>query len=137
MTLENENAPEGASMIQRAVAKNLSLWMAERADLGTQLKVSAASTVAQTTIGRILRGEVGVTMETVYLLATTFGRDPSELLRMNEPASLEYDRAGYSRLPRYEKVRVEAFVKHVIAEHESGKGLRFETTEAYIASLAD
>lgn len=91
--------------------------------LDTQVKLAKASGLGQTTIGRILNCKVAATIDALQQIAAAFGREAGELLMSPEMARVNYDVARYSKLPVYERVRVDAFVAEVIKEHaESGKG---------------
>ena len=48
--------------------------------LNSQPKVGAASRVAQTSIGRILRGEQSPTLDVVHKIAHAFGLEPWQML---------------------------------------------------------
>lgn len=48
--------------------------------LDTQAKLGRASGIAQSTVGRILRGEVAATLDNVQAIAHAFGRPTTDLL---------------------------------------------------------
>lgn len=104
--------------IRKHVAENLKNWMRATPHLDTQVKVSAASGVAQTTVSRILLGTTPATADILDAIAKAFRRDPGDLLTDNSDMKVQYDRTKFSRLPDYEKVRIEAFIKHVLTEYE-------------------
>jgi transcriptional regulator with XRE-family HTH domain len=104
--------------IRKHVAENLKNWMRATPHLDTQVKVSEASGVAQTTVSRILLGSTPATADILDAIAKAFRRDPGDLLTDNSDMKVQYDRTKFSRLPDYEKVRIEAFIKHVLTEYE-------------------
>ncbi|MFM0432362.1 helix-turn-helix transcriptional regulator [Paraburkholderia aspalathi] len=104
--------------IRKHVAANLKRWMASDPNLDTQVKVATASKVAQTTVSRILKGETPATADILDAIAKAFRRDPGDLLTNNADMKVQYDVAKFARLPDYERVRIEAYIKHVLAEHE-------------------
>ncbi len=92
--------------------------MRERIDLDTQMKVSDKSGVGQTTIGRILNCKVSATVDILHAIAKAFGRQPGELLMSDSDNRVKYDMARYAKLPDYEKVRIEAFINHVLSDYD-------------------
>lgn len=104
--------------IRKHVAENLKNWMRVTPHLDTQVKVSEASGVAQTTVSRILKGTTPATADILDAIAKAFRRDPGDLLTDNSDMKVQYDRTKFSHLPDYEKVRIEAFIKHVLKEYE-------------------
>lgn len=60
---------------RKLLARNLADFMQKSPDLKTQGALHRKSTVAQATIGRILRCEVDATVDTVDKLARAFGLD--------------------------------------------------------------
>lgn len=104
--------------IRKHVAENLKNWMRATPHLDTQVKVSAASGVAQTTVSRILLGSTPATADILDAIAKAFRRDPGDLLTNNSDVKVQYDPAKFAQLPDYEKVRIEAFIKHVLKEYD-------------------
>ncbi|MFM0226155.1 helix-turn-helix domain-containing protein [Paraburkholderia dipogonis] len=104
--------------IRKHVAANLKNWMRADPNLDTQVKVSKASGVAQTTVSRILLGTTPATADILDAIAKAFRRDPGDLLTNNSDVKVQYDLTKFARLPDYEKVRIEAFIKHVLTEYE-------------------
>jgi transcriptional regulator with XRE-family HTH domain len=104
--------------IRKHVAANLKNWMRADPNLDTQVKVSKASGVAQTTVSRILLGTTPATADILDAIAKAFRRDPGDLLTNNSDVKVQYDVTKFARLPDYEKVRIEAYIRHVLAEHE-------------------
>lgn len=62
------------------VAQNIARMMAQRADLNSQPKLASATGLGQSTIGRVLRGEVAATLDSIEAIAKAFGISPAELL---------------------------------------------------------
>jgi transcriptional regulator with XRE-family HTH domain len=104
--------------IRKHVAANLKSWMRANPNLDTQVKVSTASGVAQATVSRILLGTTPATADILDAIAKAFRRDPGDLLTSNADAKVQYDPARFASLPDYEKVRIQAFIKHVLSEYE-------------------
>lgn len=109
-----ESSPKSVHEIQRILAKNLKEWMHKTPWLETQMKLHEASGLSQTTIGRILSCQLAPTIVRVERVAACFGRTAGELLQSDSGAVINYDAKRYSKLPDYEKARIEAFIKHVL-----------------------
>lgn len=105
----------------KVFAANLVRLMAVRPDLDTQVKVAQASGVAQTTVGRILRGTVSPTLDNVETIAAAFGKTVGEMIdsTFSSAAEIAYDRVRYAKLPREEKSRVESYIEHILREYEA------------------
>jgi hypothetical protein len=108
--------------IRKVVAENLKAWMRADPNLDTQVKVSAASKVGQTTVSRILLGTTAATADVLDAIAKAFRRDAGDLFADNRAAKVQYDSGKFARLPDYEKARIEAFIKHVLTEAEQSSG---------------
>ncbi|NDI85119.1 helix-turn-helix domain-containing protein [Undibacterium crateris] len=108
------------SDLRGTVARRLDEWMRDNIALDTQAKLAMASGVGQTTIGRILNKQTSPTLDVLESIASTFGRDVSDLIARSSADFINYDKSKYARLPDYEKIRVEGFIKHVISEHNRG-----------------
>lgn len=104
--------------IRKHVAANLRRWMQANPNLDTQVKVSEASGVAQTTVSRILLGTTPATADILDAIAKAFRKDPGDLLTNNADIKVQYDLTKFAQLPPYEKARIEAFIKHVLTEYE-------------------
>lgn len=116
------------SAIRRAVALRLKGWMAERVDLDTQMKVSKAAGVSQTTVSRILLSRTGVTIDNLTLIARAFGREPWELILPDGSAGVIHalqSNRNILALPQDAQARIAAFIdftaqqaaKPVLNEH--------------------
>jgi transcriptional regulator with XRE-family HTH domain len=70
-----------------SLAANLRRLMAESSHLGTQRAVAVRCGVAQTTIARVLAGEVAATLDTLHRLAVIFKVSPAVLIATDEQES--------------------------------------------------
>lgn len=77
-------APQNA---RARIASRIRVWMSDRPDLDTQVKVAAAAGVSQTTMSRVLNAQTGVTIDNLESIAAAFGRDAWQLVA---PDSLAY-----------------------------------------------
>jgi transcriptional regulator with XRE-family HTH domain len=87
--------------LRQVLAKRLRELMEKTPGLDTQVKVSLAAGVAQTTISRILKCQVAATLDNVEAIADAYGISTSDLLTLlpaNSPALSEADRRTIQRL---------------------------------------
>lgn len=99
------------------VSSRLAEWMKNNPNLETQKKLAENSGVGQTTIGRILSGSVSPTLDSLEKICRSFNKDVTDLVALPDTGSIDYDKKAYAKLPDYEKVRVEGFIKHAIATY--------------------
>ena len=104
--------------LRRVLAKRLRDLMDKRPDLETQEKVAKRSNVAQTTVGRILRGSVAATLDNVEAIAGAFGVPAASLLseERTNPV-LQYDVGKLEGLPEADKGRIAAFIAFTLEQH--------------------
>jgi len=89
------------------LAQNLTALMAGKIDKESQSALKRRSGVAQSTIGRILKGQVNYRIETVAALAKAFNLEPWQLLVPNlDPGNLPILRAASAQEKAlYERLR--------------------------------
>lgn len=101
--------------LKEVLAQRLRALMAATPSLDTQVKLAQRSGVAQSTIGRILRAEVGATLDVIESVAQAFGLDGADLLTVTAqheklPADLM---AG---LPSEDMDKIAAFIKFTVSQ---------------------
>lgn len=103
--------------LRTVLARRLRELMDETPALDTQMKIAARSGIAQSTVGRILRGDVAVTLDNVEALAVSFGRDPADLLICDKTKARTALQAVLSGLPAADIEKVSAYARFVKAQH--------------------
>lgn len=101
------------SVIRGVIARRLKEWMEARVDLDTQMKVSVAAGVSQTTVSRILLARTGVTIDNLEAVAAAFGREPWELILPPGTAGVVHalqSNRNILKLPQDAQERIAAFV---------------------------
>ncbi|WP_158512154.1 helix-turn-helix domain-containing protein [Paraburkholderia caribensis] len=89
--------------------------------LDTQVKVAARAGIAQSTVGRLLRGEVYAQLSQVEALAEAFRVNVASLLSEHEndaPASSSVSNEGYASLTDEERQQVSDFIAFLAARHQ-------------------
>lgn len=129
------SSDQNMSRLQAVLASNLQRHMDAKPHVGTQQKLAARAGVSQSTVGRLLRGEVSPLLGHVESLAEALGTTVMDLL--SEPGaadSIQYDRAAYAALPEQEKKKIETFIEFVIA---TNRGMNFTEVTAPPAHQAE
>ncbi|EFD5358708.1 TPA: helix-turn-helix domain-containing protein [Escherichia coli] len=99
-------------------AHNLRAWMSENRELSSQQRLAEASGISQSSINRMLRNEVSITIANLDAIAAAFGRRGYELLiPPDDPGVIKYDRSRYALLPKSEKDKVESFIDFVMMQN--------------------
>jgi transcriptional regulator with XRE-family HTH domain len=109
---------------KQILAANMRRLMNASASLDTQVKLAARAGVAQSTVGRLLRGEVYAQLAQVEAIAGAFGITVGDLLTDPSLASeLEptYDKAAFTKLPAAERAQISAFIAFVIQRQTDPK----------------
>jgi transcriptional regulator with XRE-family HTH domain len=100
--------------VGKALAERLKELMQVRPDLDTQEKLSKATALSQTTIGRILKNKVSPSLEHVGLLADAFGLTIGQLVVQDTDhlPILNYDRVKFAKVPPELKRKIESYVEY-------------------------
>lgn len=116
MATEKSTQP---TKLQSLLAKNVREQMDLRPSLNTQVKLSSKAGVTQSTVGRILRGEVSPLLSNVEAVAEALGVSVTSLLtESGNRDEIQYDRAAYARLPESEKEKIQSYIAFVIATNQ-------------------
>jgi transcriptional regulator with XRE-family HTH domain len=104
--------------LRQVVAATLAAWMRAKPALDTQMKVAKAAGLAQSSIGRVLRGQTGITLDNLEAIASAFERDPADLLMgriepIEDPALPDY----INNLPAPERNKITAFIQFTLQQY--------------------
>ncbi|MEH2922389.1 transcriptional regulator [Samsonia erythrinae] len=103
-------------------AKNLRAWMNHNPPMRNQARISRASGVAASTVGRFLDAETSISINNLYAIASAFGRRGYELLiSPDDPEIINYDKRGYAKLSKEDKAAVEQFIEFMINKNEANQ----------------
>jgi len=109
---------------KQILAANMRRLMDASVSLDTQVKLAARAGIAQSTVGRLLRGEVYAQLAQVEAIADAFHITVGELLTDHSLASgseATYDKAAFAKLPAAEKAQISAFIDFVIQRQDDSK----------------
>jgi transcriptional regulator with XRE-family HTH domain len=121
---------------KKILSDNLRRLMDKSAALDTQVKVAQRAGIAQSTVGRLLRGEVYAQLSQVEALAEAFKVDVAALLSSSEAAraATPGQADAYAQLTEDEKKQVGDFIAFLAARHSTGESTELpaidETTES-------
>lgn len=107
------------SATRRIVAERLRGLMDRSTNCRTQLELSRVAGVAQSTITRVLKGQVSITVDTACSLAQAFEITPAQLVSISEA---EFEMAGVlSQLPEQGLLSALIYCRFVLAHLSSAK----------------
>ncbi len=86
--------------IDLIIAKNVDALMTKFSELGSQVLLSRKTGVATSTVGRIRRGEVSPTAESIDAIARAFGVEPGDLFDENLIFRLNLPTSSIGRIDR-------------------------------------
>ncbi|MEX3915992.1 helix-turn-helix domain-containing protein [Paraburkholderia sp. BR10872] len=121
LSISGTLAPMSRQNTKAILAKNLRRLMDHSEILDTQIKVAQRAGIAQSTVGRLLRGEVYAQLSQVEALAEAFKVDVAALLDENvdhaRGITPEWEQT-YTHLSEEEKKQVSDFVAFLAARHQ-------------------
>lgn len=86
--------------IDLIIAKNVDALMTKFPELGSQVLLSKKTGVATSTVGRIRRGEVSPTAESIEAIARAFGIEPGDLFDQDLLLRLTISSQALARIDR-------------------------------------
>lgn len=112
------------------LARRLARLMDSTPALDTQVKLATASGLAQSTIGRILRADVAVSIDNLEAIADAFGLEVRDLLHEKQ---IESEDVGgtptYDSLPDQERAKINSFIAWTVAEYAKAHDGRLSFVE--------
>lgn len=119
--------------LRRILADNLAAIMESRPGLDTQAALAARSGINQTTIGRVLRTEVSITLDSLEAIADALGVSASVLVQNVKDCGAPsiYLDSRLASLSQSEAAQISAFIEFTINKKEQeARGLSFKETKA-------
>jgi len=116
--------PTAPTTLTHLFRENLRKLMHADRQLNSQPRLAAASKVAQTSVGRILRGQQSPTLDMVHKIAAAFGLEPWQLLVPelepdNPPITKQIDERQQELLKRF-RVAAQELARYEV-DHGSSK----------------
>lgn len=94
--------------------------MSRNAAVDTQTKLANRAGISQSSVARVLAGNVDTQISIVAALAEAIGTTPSRLLDdQDAEPELQLDRERFARLPAAERAKIQSYIDFVMAQPES------------------
>ncbi|MGU7780436.1 helix-turn-helix domain-containing protein [Burkholderia sp. PU8-34] len=106
--------------LRKILARNVRRHMETHEQVRTQVKLAKAAGLAQSSIARVLKGEIDTQLYVIEALADAIGVTASALLTDSESEQevLRFDRTRVATLPAIEKAKIESFIEFVISQSD-------------------
>ena len=106
--------------LREVLAENVRAHMSRNAAVDTQTKLANRAGVSQSSVARVLAGNVDTQISIVAALATALGVTPGRLLDdLEAEPELQLDRERFARLPAAERAKIQSYIDFVMAQPES------------------
>ncbi|MDE1007537.1 MAG: helix-turn-helix domain-containing protein [Paraburkholderia fungorum] len=106
--------------LREILADNIRAQMSRNAAVDTQTKLANRAGISQSSVARVLAGNVDTQISIVAALAEAIGTTPSRLLDdQDAEPELQLDRERFARLPAAERAKIQSYIDFVMAQPES------------------
>ncbi|KAG8154215.1 XRE family transcriptional regulator [Burkholderia catarinensis] len=119
--LSRQYAAMNKMPLRKILARNIRRHMAANEDIRTQVQLAKAAGVAQSSVARVLKGEVDTQLFVIEALADAIGVPPGSLLMDDEVEQelLRFNRSLVAALPAPEKAKIESYIEFVLSQSEA------------------
>jgi len=109
--------------IREVLAANIRRHMRTVPAVDTQVKLAKRAGISQSSVARVLAGNVDTQVSIVESLAIAIGVTAAELLEDEADAqtSLHYDRARFAALPVTEQAKIKSYIDFVLSQAGDAK----------------
>jgi transcriptional regulator with XRE-family HTH domain len=109
--------------IREVLAANIRRYMRSVPAVDTQVKLAKRAGISQSSVARVLAGNVDTQVSIVESLASAIGVSAAELLEdaTDAKASLHYDRARFASLPAVEQAKITSYIDFVLSQASDTK----------------
>lgn len=106
--------------LREVLADNVRAHMSRNAAVDTQTKLANRAGISQSSVARVLAGNVDTQISIVAALAAAIGITPGRLLDDQDAApELQLDRERFAKLPAAERAKIQSYIDFVMAQPES------------------
>ncbi|EMN1928321.1 helix-turn-helix transcriptional regulator [Burkholderia ambifaria] len=107
--------------LRKILARNIRRHMAANDDIRTQVQLAKAAGVAQSSVARVLKGDVDTQLFVIEAIAAAIGVPPGSLLMDDdvEQELLRFNRSLVAALPPSEKAKIESYIEFVLSQTEA------------------
>jgi len=109
--------------IREVLAANIRRYMRTVPAVETQVKLARRAGISQSSVARVLAGNVDTQVSIVESLADAIGVSAAELLEdeADTKATLQYDRARFAALPATEQAKITSYIDFVLSQASDTK----------------
>ncbi|KAB0686534.1 helix-turn-helix domain-containing protein [Burkholderia territorii] len=109
--------------LRKILARNIRRHMEANEHIRTQVQLAKAAGVAQSSIARVLKGEVDTQLFVIEAIADAIGVPPGSLLVHDEAEQgiLRFNRSLVAALPSSERAKIESYIEFVLSQSEAVK----------------
>ncbi|WP_322789515.1 helix-turn-helix domain-containing protein [Paraburkholderia sediminicola] len=106
--------------LREVLADNVRAHMSRNAAVDTQTKLANRAGISQSSVARVLAGNVDTQISIVAALADAIGVTPGRLLDREEAEpELQLDRERFAKLPAAERAKIQSYIDFVMAQPPS------------------
>lgn len=103
--------------IREVLAENVRAHMSRNPAVDTQTKLASRAGISQSSVARVLAGNVDTQIGIVAALATAIGVEPGRLLDDPDASPvLQIDRERFANLPATERAKIQSYIDFVMAQ---------------------
>ncbi|MDP9587186.1 helix-turn-helix domain-containing protein [Burkholderia ambifaria] len=119
--LSRQYAAMNKMPLRKILARNIRRHMAANEDIRTQVQLAKAAGVAQSSVARVLKGDVDTQLFVIEAIAAAIGVPPGSLLMDDdvEQELLRFNRSLVAALPPSEKAKIESYIEFVLSQTEA------------------
>ncbi|WP_232456423.1 helix-turn-helix domain-containing protein [Burkholderia ubonensis] len=116
--LFRQHADMNKTPLRKVLARNVRRYMEMSEHIRTQVQLAKAAGVAQSSVARVLKGEIDTQLYIIEALAGAIGVPPGALLTddQSEQELLRFDRSLVAALPESEKAKIESYIEFVLSQ---------------------
>ena len=121
IVLSRQYAAMNKMPLRKILARNIRRHMEANENIRTQVQLGKAAGVAQSSIARVLKGEVDTQLFVIEAIAEAIGVPPGSLLMDDEVEQelLRFNRSLVAALPPPEKAKIESYIEFVLSQTEA------------------
>lgn len=116
--LSGQYADMNKTPLRKILARNVRRHMETSEHVRTQVQLAKAAGMAQSSVARVLKGEIDTQLQIIEALADAIGVPPGTLLsdEQSEQQLLRFDRQLVAALPASEKAKIESYIEFVLSQ---------------------
>lgn len=102
--------------LREVLAANVRAYMSRIPAIDTQVKLAKKAGISQSSVARVLAGNVDTQIGIVEALASAIGVPPGTLLQADAESELHIDRERFASLPAIERAKIQSYIDFVMTQ---------------------